>query len=93
MKRYSVAFCCVSVVCALLVLADIPYVWIRSGGRWVGGAEYAFMLGGLATGLFALLWGRNWVVRLVGLVGLAVTTRYALIPLALLVGSLLGAKD
>jgi hypothetical protein len=51
------------------------------------------MLGGLATGLLALLWGKNTVIRLVGLLGLAVTARYAVVPLALLISSLLGARD
>jgi hypothetical protein len=51
------------------------------------------MLGGLATGLLAILWGKNIMVRIVGFLGLAVTARYAVVPLALLVSSLLGARD
>ena len=93
MKRYSTLFCSLSVACAALVLANIPYVWAPLGSKWVGWAEGVIMLCGLATGLLALLWGKNTVVRLVGLVGLAVTARYAFIPLALLVSSLFGAKD
>ena len=93
MKRYSIVFCCVSVACALLVLADIPYIWIHGGSKWVAAVEYAFMLGGLAAGLIALVWGKNNVVRLAGFVGLAVTARYALVPLALLVSSLVGGRD